>query len=190
MSADFAPPSDERVAADVARALQEDIGGGDATAAVVLNVLAVVPLLATDRFPALGAAAASLFSFVVLVSPDTAVTLSALTPRLCSLYYQSSGEGELVVTPPGMSCGTGCMDYPAGAMVTATFNPNGKSIGTQVSLNATAVCDGVSPCAFRRTRCTASTAVIARLDPSRPHQLRLDGRLGVAMIPSRPPSGR
>ena len=34
-------------------------GGRDPTAAVLLNVLAVVPLLATDRFPALGAAAAS-----------------------------------------------------------------------------------------------------------------------------------
>lgn len=90
---------------------------------------------------------------------EKAVTLGALTPRLCSLYYQSSGEGELVVTPPGMSCGTGCMDYAAGAMVTATFNPNGKSIGTQVSLNATAICDGVSPCAFsvsRRTNLAAN----------------------------------
>src|SRR5262245_5131841 len=53
-------------------------GGGDPTAAVLLNVFAVVPLLATDRFPVLAAGAASFFSFVILVSPETAITLSAL----------------------------------------------------------------------------------------------------------------
>ncbi len=73
--------------------------GGDATAAVVLNVLAVVPLLATDRFPALGAAAASLFSFVVLVSPDTAVTLSALGVMLYAVGHLVARRGRLWAVP-------------------------------------------------------------------------------------------
>lgn len=74
-------------------------GGRDPTAAVLLNVLAVVPLLATDRFPALGAAAASLFSFVILVSPDTAVTLSALGVMLYAVGHLVARRGRLWAVP-------------------------------------------------------------------------------------------
>jgi signal transduction histidine kinase len=73
--------------------------GRDPTAAVLLNVLAVVPLLATDRFPALGAAAASLFSFVILVSPDTAVTLSALGVMLYAVGHLVAQRGRLWAVP-------------------------------------------------------------------------------------------
>lgn len=92
-------------------------------------------------------------------SQETSVSLGALNPRLCSLYYQSTGEGELTISPQGTSCGTGCMDYPAGTMVNAGFNPSGSSFGAQLSLNASAVCDGSSPCNFtlnRRTQLTAN----------------------------------
>lgn len=74
-------------------------GGRDPTAAVLLNVLAVVPLLATDRFPALGAAAASSFSFVILVSPDTAVTLSALGVMLYAVGHLVARRGRLWAVP-------------------------------------------------------------------------------------------
>ena len=73
--------------------------GRDPTAAVLLNVLAVVPLLATDRFPALGAAAASFFSFVILVSPDTAVTLSALGAMLYAVGHLVARRGRLWAVP-------------------------------------------------------------------------------------------
>jgi signal transduction histidine kinase len=73
--------------------------GRDSTAAVLLNVLAVVPLLATGRFPALGAAAASFFSFVILVSPDTAVTLSALGVMLYAVGHLVDRRGRLWAVP-------------------------------------------------------------------------------------------
>lgn len=53
-------------------------GGGDPGRAVALNVLAVLPLLATNRFPVLAAVLASGLSIVILASPGTAITLSAL----------------------------------------------------------------------------------------------------------------
>jgi signal transduction histidine kinase len=74
-------------------------GGRDPTAAVLLNVLAVVPLLATDRYPALGAAAASFVSFVILVSPDTAVTLSALGVMLYAVGHLVARRGRVWAVP-------------------------------------------------------------------------------------------
>jgi signal transduction histidine kinase len=73
--------------------------GRDPTAAVLLNVLAVVPLLATDRFPALGAAAASFFSFLILVSPDTTITLSALGVMLYAVGHLVARRGRLWAVP-------------------------------------------------------------------------------------------
>jgi signal transduction histidine kinase len=74
-------------------------GGVDPTAAVVLNVFAVLPLLATDRFPILAAGAASLFSFVILVSPDTAITLSALGVMLYAVGRMVAERGRLWSLP-------------------------------------------------------------------------------------------
>jgi signal transduction histidine kinase len=53
-------------------------GRGDPAAAVIFNVLAVLPLLAAIRFPFLAAAASSLFMLVILASPEMTVSLSAL----------------------------------------------------------------------------------------------------------------
>jgi signal transduction histidine kinase len=74
-------------------------GGGDPTAAVLLNVFAVLSLLATDRFPVLGAAAASFFSFVILASPETAVTLSALGVLLYAVGHMVARRGRLWAVP-------------------------------------------------------------------------------------------
>jgi signal transduction histidine kinase len=74
-------------------------GGGDPTGAVVLNVLAVLPLLATDRYPVLAAFATSLFSFVLVVSPDTAVTLSALGVLVYAVGHMVARKGRLWAAP-------------------------------------------------------------------------------------------
>ena len=90
---------------------------------------------------------------------ELSVSLSALSPRLCSLYTQKSGEGDLSVTPTGTACGTGCQDFPAGTPVTVSFTPSGKSFGALVSTNAQTTCDGLNPCTFninRRTQLSAS----------------------------------
>jgi len=76
-----------------------DNGGGDPTAAVVLNILAVVPLLATERFPIPAAFAASFFSFVILVSPDTVITLSALGVLLYAVGHMVARRGRLYAAP-------------------------------------------------------------------------------------------
>ena len=74
-------------------------GGGDPTAAVLLNVFAVLPLLAANRFPVLAAFAASFFSFVILASPETAVTLSALGVLLYAVGHMVARRGRLWASP-------------------------------------------------------------------------------------------
>jgi len=76
-----------------------DGGGSDPTGAVLLNVLAVLPLLATNRFPVLAAFTTSLFSFVILVSPETAATLSALGVLLYAVGHMVAQRGRLWSTP-------------------------------------------------------------------------------------------
>ena len=72
-----------------------DSGGADPTTAVLLNVFAVLPLLATTRYPVLAAYTAGFFSFVILASPDTAVTLSALGVLLYAVGYMVARRGRL-----------------------------------------------------------------------------------------------
>ena len=74
-------------------------GGSDPTAAVLLNVLAVLPLLATSRFPFLAAAGASFFSLVILASPDAPVTLSALGVLLYAIGHLVARRGLLLAAP-------------------------------------------------------------------------------------------
>ena len=74
-------------------------GGGDPAAAVVLNVLAVLPLLAANRFPLLAAAATSFFTLVILASPETAVTLSALGVMLYTVGHLVARRGLLLASP-------------------------------------------------------------------------------------------
>jgi signal transduction histidine kinase len=72
---------------------------GDPAAAVLLNVLAVLPLLATKRFPFLAAAAASLLSLVILASSNTTVTLSALGVLVYAIGHLVARRGLLVAAP-------------------------------------------------------------------------------------------
>jgi signal transduction histidine kinase len=74
-------------------------GGGDASGAVLLNVLAVLPLLATARFPFLAAAGASLVSVVILGSSQTTVTLSALAVLLYAVGQLVARRGPLLALP-------------------------------------------------------------------------------------------
>jgi signal transduction histidine kinase len=68
-------------------------GGGNPAAAVLLNVLAVLPLLATNRFPLLAAVGASLVSLVILASSETAITLSALGVMLYAVGHLVARRG-------------------------------------------------------------------------------------------------
>jgi signal transduction histidine kinase len=72
---------------------------GDPAAAVLLNVLAVLPLLATKRFPFLAAAAASLLTLVILGSSNTTVTLSALGVLVYAIGHLVARRGLLVAAP-------------------------------------------------------------------------------------------
>ena len=74
-------------------------GGGDPSAAVLLNVLAVLPLLAANRFPFVAAATASLISLVILASPETVVTLSALGVLLYAIGRLVAQRGLLLASP-------------------------------------------------------------------------------------------
>ena len=70
-------------------------GGGDPAAAVILNVLAVLPLLAANRFPVIAAAATSFFSLVILASSETAVTLTALGVLLYTIGHLVAHRGPV-----------------------------------------------------------------------------------------------
>ena len=72
---------------------------GDPTAAVILNVLAVLPLLAVPRFPFLAAATAGFFLLVALASPETAVTISALGVLLYLVGHLVARRGLLLAAP-------------------------------------------------------------------------------------------
>jgi signal transduction histidine kinase len=74
-------------------------GGGDPSAAVLLNVLAVLPLLAANRFPFVAAATSSLISLVILASPETVVTLSALGVLLYTIGRLVAQCGLRVASP-------------------------------------------------------------------------------------------
>jgi signal transduction histidine kinase len=76
-----------------------DNGGGDPTAAVLLNIFVVLPLLATERFPIPAALAASFFSFVIIVSPETVITLSALGVLLYAVGHMVARHGRLWAVP-------------------------------------------------------------------------------------------
>jgi signal transduction histidine kinase len=77
--------------------------GGDPAAAVLLNVLAVLPLLLANRFPFLAAAGSAFFSLVLLASPETAVTLSALGVTLYTIGHLVARRG-LVFAAPFLLC--------------------------------------------------------------------------------------
>ena len=78
--------------------LLEGGGGGDPAAAVILNVLAVLPLIAMQRFPFLAAAATSVLTLAILASPE-AVTLSALGVLLYAVGHLVSRRGLLLAAP-------------------------------------------------------------------------------------------
>jgi signal transduction histidine kinase len=73
--------------------------GGDPTGAVLLNMLAVLPLLGVARFPLLAAGAATFFSIVILASPELPVTLSALAVLLYAIGQLVARKGLLYAVP-------------------------------------------------------------------------------------------
>jgi signal transduction histidine kinase len=74
-------------------------GDGDPAAAVVFNILAVLPLLAVERVPFVAAAAATFLSLVILASSEMPVTLSALGVLLYAVGHLVARRGLLLAAP-------------------------------------------------------------------------------------------
>jgi signal transduction histidine kinase len=74
-------------------------GDGDPVAAVFLNVLAVLPLLLASRFPIVAAAGSAFFTLVILASPETAVTLTALGVALYTIGHLVARRGLVYSSP-------------------------------------------------------------------------------------------
>ena len=83
---------------------------------------------------------------------EVTVTLNALSPRLCSLIIDQSGEGNVTVTPQGTSCGTNCYDYNQGATTVLKFNATGKSYGAQAYVSSGGICDGYNDCSINMAK--------------------------------------
>jgi signal transduction histidine kinase len=71
----------------------------DPAAAVLLNILAVLPLLAAERFPLLAAAGTTLCTLVVLGEPDVPLTLTSLGVLLYTVGYLVTRRGLLFAAP-------------------------------------------------------------------------------------------
>jgi len=74
-------------------------GGGDPGGAILLNMLAVLPLVASERFPFLAAVGTSLVTLVILGSSETTVTLSALAVLLYLVGNLVARRGVLLAIP-------------------------------------------------------------------------------------------
>jgi signal transduction histidine kinase len=73
--------------------------GGDPAGAVILNVLAVLPLLAANRLPLLAAVGAGFFSLVILGSSEIPVTISAFGVLLYAIGHLVATRGVLWAGP-------------------------------------------------------------------------------------------
>lgn len=76
-----------------------DSATGDPTAAVLLNVLAVLPLAAVTRFPLIATAGTGFFTLTILASPETPSTLSALGVLLYAIGYLVARRGPRYAIP-------------------------------------------------------------------------------------------
>jgi signal transduction histidine kinase len=74
-------------------------GAGDPAGSIFLNLLAVLPLVATARFPFLAAAAASFLTLIILGSAGTTVTLSALAVLLYAVGNLVARRGLFLALP-------------------------------------------------------------------------------------------
>ena len=74
-------------------------GAGDPAGSIFVNLLAVLPLLATARFPFLAAAAASFLTLVILGSAGTTVTMSGLAVLLYAVGNLVARRGLLYSLP-------------------------------------------------------------------------------------------
>ena len=85
-------------------------------------------------------------------SQEVSVSLSALSPRLCSLIIDQYGDGAVTVSPMGIPCGTSCYDYPQGQTTVLKFQPSGRSYGAQAYVSSGGVCDGYNDCSINISR--------------------------------------
>jgi signal transduction histidine kinase len=73
--------------------------GGDPAAAVFLNVLAVLPLLAVRRFPLLAAVGSSFLSLVILAMSTVSITLTALGVMVYAIGHLVAQRGLRYAIP-------------------------------------------------------------------------------------------
>jgi signal transduction histidine kinase len=74
-------------------------GSTDPAGSVVLNILAVLPLLLASRFPLVAAAATSFVTLLILGSNETTVTISALGVLLYTVGHLVSRRGLVYAAP-------------------------------------------------------------------------------------------
>ena len=72
---------------------------GDPAMAVLVNVLAVAPLVAAERFPLLAAAATSFFTLLLLGAPEAPLTLTGLGVLLYTVSHLVVRRGFLFAIP-------------------------------------------------------------------------------------------
>jgi signal transduction histidine kinase len=71
----------------------------DSTAAILFNVLAVLPLLAAPAYPFLAAAGTTLATVVILAEPEAPLTLTALGVLLYTVFQLAARRGLLMAAP-------------------------------------------------------------------------------------------
>lgn len=72
------------------------------------------------------------------------LTLDKLSMPQCSLIITQRGDGQVVPTPAGKSCGPGCYDYDQGALVQLSATPSGSSYGAAIAGDFSGSCEGGS----------------------------------------------
>lgn len=72
------------------------------------------------------------------------LTLDKLGTPQCTLIVTQRGDGQVVPTPAGKSCGTGCYDYDQGTLVQLSATPAGSSYGAAIAGDFSGSCEGGS----------------------------------------------
>ena len=84
---------------DAAQGFPFEEQGGDPALAIFLNVLAVLPFVAAQRFPLLAAAGSTFVSVVLLASPEAPMTLTALGILLYTMGHLVVRRGFVFAAP-------------------------------------------------------------------------------------------
>jgi signal transduction histidine kinase len=109
----------------------------DSTAAILFNVLAVLPLLAAPAYPFLAAAGATFAAVLILAEPDAPLTITALGVLLYTVFQLAARRGLLMASPL-------LLPFLVHAMAPFDGSDVGLSTAVPLLLTATAVLVGES----------------------------------------------